>query len=386
MAERYPVYTSQVGISSLPGIDYVQLKDAAKDYSNVADAMSKMSTYFFKQAGEFAEAEGEDWGAANPVTKDQLEASRKSGIVPEVLKDDWSIFGQAAKDAAIVAGSNNMEAGAKRQFVEIITTGLRNGTPSGEIQKQLDAVTLGYTNALMDASPAAAMKLKATLSVSASSAWQTYINDELTQSAKRDKAALVALVDYFLGTELVNLIETGTTVEGGIDAVFEATKQRVIKTTYGIDIRGASDAYTLKIIKLFDDAYLEVRKNSIVGYITEDPDFESARNAEFVNGKFKDNRIQELFDSLKQDERNDLRKLILDVEKQNHDLLKAAELRESEMIDRKVKTLAGDYYKALLFEQDMDKAEGILKEIEIVDVNDTLYPTLAKVHYDTKKS
>ena len=49
MVERYPVYKSQVGIASLPSVDFTQLKEEAKNYSSLANAMSKMSSFFLKK-------------------------------------------------------------------------------------------------------------------------------------------------------------------------------------------------------------------------------------------------------------------------------------------------------------------------------------------------
>jgi len=156
MVERYPVYKPKVGIASLPSVDFTQLKEEAKNYSSLANAMSKMSSFFAKEAGDAAAIEGAEYGAANPVTKEQIEAANVSGVELEILDDDYTIYGKAAREAAIISGSNNMEAQAKRSFVEIVTSGIQNGTPSGEIQKQLDAVTFGFVDSLMEASPIAA--------------------------------------------------------------------------------------------------------------------------------------------------------------------------------------------------------------------------------------
>ena len=228
MVDRYPVYKPQVGISSLPSVDYTQLKEQAKNYSNVANAMSKMSSYFFKEAGESAAIEGAEWGAANPVTKEQLEAAEKEGTELEIISDDYTIYGKAAKEASIIAGSNNMEAQAKRSFVEIITTGIRNGTPSGEIQTQLDAVTFGFVDSLMDASPIAAQKLNAALSVSASSAWQSYVNDEITQNANKQKAQLTYLVENFSDVGIPDLVASGFNIEGGMDLAYNLMKKKIL--------------------------------------------------------------------------------------------------------------------------------------------------------------
>ena len=268
MVERYPVYKPKVGIASLPSVDFTQLKEEAKNYSSLANAMSKMSSFFAKEAGDAAAIEGAEYGAANPVTKDQLEAANASGVELETLGDDYTIYGKAAKEAAIISGSNNMEAQAKRSFVEIVTSGIQNGTPSGEIQKQLDAVTFGYVDALMDASPIAAQKLNATLSVSASSAWQTYVNDEITQNAKKQKAHLNFLVDNFIDEQLPNLVASGYNIEGGMDTAYKLIKENVMNKT--IALRGASDTFTQAQSDNLDKAYLLQRQNAISKWLDED--------------------------------------------------------------------------------------------------------------------
>ena len=378
MVDRYPVYKSQLGISSLPSVDFTQLKEQSKNFSNVADAMAKMSNYFFKEAGDAAAIEGAEWGASQPVTKEQLEAAASSGIEPDVLKDDYSIFGKAAREAAILAGSNNMEAQAKRSFVEIVTAGLQNGTPSGEIQKQLDAVTLGFTNALMEASPVAAQKLNATLSVAASSAWQSYANDEIAQNAKRDKAALTFIADDFLDNGLPGLIDTGTTIEGGINAAYQIAKRNIILQTFGVDIRGASDAFTTKISDAFDAKYLEHRKDSIAKWVISDPDSISDKNYQLATGNIKDPRIADIYSTLTIDERNTLRTELIDQQEQRFNLInKAQEIKDKEDL-REIKKLKSNFYEELIFNKNDKAAEEILLDIKILDSNDDHYSSLLK--------
>tara|TARA_S200002703_G_scaffold21295_1_gene17865 strand:+ start:2088 stop:3911 length:1824 start_codon:yes stop_codon:yes gene_type:complete len=378
MVERYPVYKSQLGISSLPSVDYTQLKEQSKNFSNVADAMAKMSNYFFKEAGDAAAIEGAEYGASQAVTKEQLEMAASTGIEPDVLKDDYSIFGKAARDAAILAGSNNMEAQAKRSFVEIVTAGLQNGTPSGEIQKQLDSVTLGFSNALMEVSPIAAQKLNATLSVSASSAWQSYANDEIAQNAKRDKAALTFLADDFLDNGLPGLIDTGTTIEGGINAVYQIQKRNIIFKTFGVDIRGASDSFTTKISDAFDAKYLEHRKNSIAKWVVSDEDSISDKNYQLATGNITDPRIADIYSTLTIDERNTLRTELIDQQDQRYNLInKAQELKDKENL-REIKKLKSNFYEQLIFNKDDKAAEKILLDIKILDSNDDHYSSLVK--------
>lgn len=372
MAERYPTYKRQIGVSSLPSVDYTQLKEQAKGYSNVADAMSKMSNYFFKQAGELAETEGKQWGAANPITLTQLETMNTTGEVPDVLKDDWSIFGKAAKEASIVSAANNMEASAKREFVNILSVGKANGTPSLEIQKQLDGVILGFVESLMEVDTVTAQKLNASLSVSASSAWQTYVNDELTQIAGRNKAALAFISSDFVNNELINLVEGGVGIDGGIDIAYQEIKRKVIKQTFGTDIRGASDTFTLKLVDMFDKAYLQARKNSIIKYVTDDDALMGERNLEFYNGEFKDSRIQEIYNSLEQDEKMVLTEDIIKAHNKNYELKeKKEELLEKTNL-KIIKEKTNKFYEALIYEKDYIKAEDLLNEITELDVGNTV--------------
>ena len=376
MVERYPVYKPQVGIASLPSVDFTQLKEQAANYSSTADAMSKMSSYFFKEAGDAAEIEGAEWGAANPVTKEQLEAANASGVELETVGDNYTIYGKAAREASIIAGGNNMEALAKRSFVQIVTDGIKNGTPSGEIQIQLDAVTFGFVDALKEASPIAAQKLNAALSVSASSAWQSYVNDEITQNAKKQKATLTYLVDSFSDTELPNLVAAGSSIEGGLDATYALIKDRFMRQT--ILLRGASDTFTTKVSDALDAAYLLTRKNSISKWISED----DLTRGEKINQLYKNNildpRINDIYNSFDEKEKNALAIIIRDNIIKEDELKNVIEnLAEKEML-KKAKKLTNDFHHQFLF-GDIKEAEAILVNIKKNDPNGEIFPKLAEI-------
>ena len=374
MVERYPVYKSQVGIASLPSVDFTQLKEEAKNYSSLANAMSKMSSFFAKEAGDAAAIEGAEYGAANPVTKEQIEAANVSGVELEILDDDYTIYGKAAREAAIISGSNNMEAQAKRSFVEIVTSGIQNGTPSGEIQKQLDAVTFGFVDSLMEASPIAAQKLNATLSVSASSAWQSYVNDEITQNSKKQKAHLSFLVDDFTDTELPNLVASGFNIEGGMDAAYKLIKENVMNKT--IALRGASDTFTLKMSDALDAAYLLERQNSIAKWITEDDLTTAGKITQLTKGNITDPRIADIYKSLDENEKQKLAVIIRDTITKKYELENTMEdLADKESL-KLGKKLQNDFHQEFLF-GDIKNAEELLLNIKDNDPNGEIYPTLA---------
>ena len=374
MVERYPVYKSQVGIASLPSVDFTQLKEEAKNYSSLANAMSKMSSFFAKEAGDAAAIEGAEYGAANPVTKEQIEAANVSGVELEILDDDYTIYGKAAREAAIISGSNNMEAQAKRSFVEIVTSGIQNGTPSGEIQKQLDAVTFGFVDSLMEASPIAAQKLNATLSVSASSAWQSYVNDEITQNSKKQKAHLSFLVDDFTDTELPNLVASGFNIEGGMDTAYKLIKDNVMNKT--IALRGASDTFTLKMSDALDAAYLLERQNSIAKWITEDDLTTAGKITQLTKGNITDPRIADIYKSLDENEKQKLAVIIRDTITKKYELENTMEdLADKESL-KLAKKLQNDFHQEFLF-GDIKNAEELLSRIKNNDPNGEIYPSLA---------
>ena len=372
MVERYPVYKSQVGIASLPSVDFTQLKEQSANYSSTAAAMSKMSSYFFKEAGDAAEIEGAEWGAANPVTKEQLEAANASGVELETVGDNYTIYGKAAREASIIAGGNNMEALAKRSFVQIVTDGIKNGTPSGEIQIQLDAVTFGFVDALKEASPIAAQKLNAALSVSASSAWQSYVNDEITQNAKKQKATLTYLVDNFADTELPNLVAAGSSIEGGLDATYALIKDRFMRQT--ILLRGASDTFTTKVSDALDAAYLLTRKNSISKWISEDDLTRGGKINQLYKNNILDPRINDIYNSFDEKEKNALAIIIRDNIIKEDELKNVIEnLAEKEML-KEAKKLTNDFHHQFLFGNNKN-AEATLFN----DPNGEIFPKLAEI-------
>jgi len=382
MVERYPVYKSQLGISSLPSVDFTQLKEQSKNYSNVADAMAKMSNYFFKEAGEAAAIEGAEYGASQPVTKEQLEMAASSGIEPDVLKDDYSIFGKAARDAAILAGSDNMEAQAKRSFVEIVTAGLQNGTPSGEIQKQLDSVTLGFSNALMEVSPVAAQKLNATLSVSASSAWQSYVNDEITQYSKQTVATLTNLTENFKLVDLPNLAKAGVPDDVNIDNAFYILRENILNKMRAV--RGTSSSLISTTSDTLYNAWVQSKKDAIINWTLENLDTSHQKLVNIADGEFNNPHIGKLYNSLKGEERTSFLK---DLNTKVDEAFQA-QFAYEDMLDirgqRIVKKNVNGFYDAL-FRNDSVMAEDYLKTILQYDRTGETYSSVAKAYKERDK-
>jgi hypothetical protein len=100
MAELQRYTPVGLGLASLPGLPNVEpiaLQERIRETQGLQSSLDRISQFAFKEAGEEAKRQGLQYGAENPVTKDQIEVALGTGKKPaELFAKRGTIFGEAA--------------------------------------------------------------------------------------------------------------------------------------------------------------------------------------------------------------------------------------------------------------------------------------------------
>jgi hypothetical protein len=103
MAELQRYTPVGLGLASLPGLPTVEpiaMQERIRETQGLSASLDRISQFAFKEAGDEAKRQGLQYGAENPVTKDQIEVALGTGKKPsELFGKRGTIFGEAALQA-----------------------------------------------------------------------------------------------------------------------------------------------------------------------------------------------------------------------------------------------------------------------------------------------
>tara|TARA_B100000768_G_scaffold68281_1_gene65693 strand:- start:883 stop:2667 length:1785 start_codon:yes stop_codon:yes gene_type:complete len=180
----------------------------ARGMGQLSNSMDRMSKFFAEKASMEAEIEGQQYGARNAPTAEQLQDAFQSGEELELPGGFGTVFDRAARKAALDITQTEIEFEARKRINEIITTATINGTNPSTMLDDIDAVTHGFAATFDDNSPGIARKLRAGLSIFANSKMASYENSYIADQKAKSKSQFVSTL---LGTleGLSKIIEFG---------------------------------------------------------------------------------------------------------------------------------------------------------------------------------
>ena len=174
---------------------------AASDLQSRIDQITNMA---FQTAGPQQQTWGTDYGVDNAPTAELIknaegdwEYDAKGQPLPG---DDWSVFGRAARKAALDQMYLELDVQSTKAMSDITTGALdRFGYPTKsptEVKEDLDKVVEDTYKATKGFSPALSAKLYASLRVSGHSSWTAYNNKWLVQQGKKGIALAESGIIY----------------------------------------------------------------------------------------------------------------------------------------------------------------------------------------------
>jgi hypothetical protein len=237
MAERLPRYR-RIGVSptavpsvSTRGLNYrmpqMQIRD---EFEGVRNALDRMTTFAFKEAAERAKIEGAEYGAENAPTAAQIRDSVAVGEEIQVIGDRDTIFGNAARSAALSAINNEIEL-LGRQEISNLQLAVEEGrmTP-GDFQTRVNASIEGYASSLSGYSTADARKMRAGLATIGNTAFVSASRKYEARLKQQREVKAFELARQLLD-EIPDVMDTGDTRARNGDVItyndkIEATRRK----------------------------------------------------------------------------------------------------------------------------------------------------------------
>ena len=342
MAERLKRYRPLgVSIPTVPTVDYVATGRAqARAMAPIQRGLDSMTDFALKKFEEKALIEGAEYGAQNAPTKQQLQDAQ-GDIEDLVPGDQTTVFGRAARKAALQSMTTNFEMSAREQMVNLRIQAQQQNMDTATFTEQSNAIIDGYTSTLQDISPAAALNFRATMATVGNSALLAHSNNLLEEQRRQDKVTASDNVDLIINGRpddmyfgsLSDIFEQGSTPKSATqDYVSMAEKiemQRMSVIDMATEI--GDSAFLASKLKAFDAKVDELYATSTSGWLNQSP---AERLQQLSTGQITDTRFADIWSNMTTDQQQTAslyaRQQLRDIESTNTSLSQAAERKRTE--------------------------------------------------------
>lgn len=287
MAERFPRYEQQLTGLTIPDVDFAAEREIVKGYDAMSKNLDRMSQFFMSQAETMAKLEGAEYGAANAPTEQQIVDAYNDGEEIKIEGDSFSVYGRAARSAAMNAATDDIEFLAKKEILTYMTEAEAGEYDIGTVNDKLDTIIAGYSGVLDGESPGNAKKLRANLGIFGYGKSQQHASDMLKIQRQREQASFAASFQLSLegiedtirmATSQEVMIDEATAAQNGIspgtpitvgaakvaDTMLDKGLQTVLKRA--VQLR-YSKAQIDNIVKTWNDEIAIARKNVVLGEV-----------------------------------------------------------------------------------------------------------------------
>lgn len=334
MAERFPRYRPLgIGVASMPRIDYASAGAAeARGLERMSSALSKMSQFAFEEAGKRAKREGLEYGAQNAPTQQQIKDSIESGEPLQQIGDDFTVFGQAARAAALSAVSNEVEVLGRKAIADLQLATREGRLTPDQFTTEVNASIDGYASVLSDFSQAEARKMRATLATLGNTVFVSASKEYNTLLKKQRAVKIINLQDQIINS-IPTVIDSGDKrgQDGSIVTYNQILESNKLKMLDIYTAQGDPDGFKAFTQK-FNEAILNYKKNEFSNW-AKDPDTPDQEIFEvLLEGKFKSgSKLKRLFDDTTNPE--DKQQLIDTISKANKSAVDLEESRQGQDLE-----------------------------------------------------
>ena len=262
---------------NMPNVDFAAEKELIRGYNQISAKLDQMSSFFMKQSEGMAKIEGAEYGAENAPTPDQIKDAFSSGKELELPGDKYSVYGTAARSAALTAVYDDITLAAKTQILSDLTDYERNEKDPELLRDKFNTIIDGYAATFDETSPALARKFRADMGIYAYSKVSTessaFIKNEKDQRIATYAAGAELFLDNGLRTlilgavnESVTAIDTGdveeirTSGELVTDLIIEEKR----KMLSGAIATGFSESQVTKLANAYDARVLQIQSNIVL--------------------------------------------------------------------------------------------------------------------------
>jgi hypothetical protein len=294
--------------------------------------LDSMTDFALKKFEEKALIEGAEYGAQNAPTEQQLQDAQ-GDIEDLVPGDQTTVFGRAARKAALQSMTTNFEMSAREQMINLRIQAQQENMDTATFTEQSNAIIDGYTSTLQDISPSAALNFRATMATVGNSALLAHSNKLLANQKEQDKTVAADNVDFVLQYTLPDIFENGS-IPKSIDKdyvpmsqLIEKERNSIIKMANQI----ADPAFLSSKLKAFDAEVDELYATSTSAWLNQAP---AERLQQLSTGQITDTRFADIWSNMtttqQQEASKKAREELRNIEATNTSLSQAAERKRTE--------------------------------------------------------
>lgn len=265
---------------NMPNVDFAAEKEIARGYNQISAKLDQMSSFFMKQAEGQAKIEGAEYGAENAPTPQQIEDAKSSGKELELPGDKFSVYGTAARSAALTAVYDDVTLAAKKSILQDLTDYEKQNLDPAMLQDRFNTLIDGYAATFDNTSPALARKFRADMGLYAygkvSTESSAYIKRERDERIATYAAGAELFLDstngglraLILGSvnESVTNVDTGDVEEirTSGEVLADLIQEEKKKMLTGAIAVGMSESQVTKLANAFDARVLQVQSNIVL--------------------------------------------------------------------------------------------------------------------------
>jgi len=386
MAERKIYQGGLVRPVGIPSVSFAQFQEAAQAASGMESKLDSIVRFATKEEEKVQINEAKTYAASNPISVDDYINASPAEREALVGKDKYTSYGQTVRATQLTFLATDMSIRAQKDFMALKIEANTNNMPLDEYENKLNAIVQGYSDAVLDVDPTAAITVKADLATKASGQYSSY-SDKIVKDYKN----LTDSTTIIYGDELVDTIPDEMS-KGHIITIIGQDNQ---PTQIGIDdhLKALKNKYRLQLLSKgmkkedfvkweakWDAKVIQHKKNIIFGEFVDKPEnLLSATKAtkiwkEVSNGNFENNqKLQALYNSLDEKEQAEFRTTVR--EWKNNRIKSFEDDEKAFGIDVKTKTdeIEIKYLQAVR-NRDFATANALVDEAKGVD--DKLYKKL----------
>ena len=206
----------------IPDAQAFEAQAIERGMGQLQQSLNRMTSFFAEQSRVQAKIKGEEYGAANAPTLEQIQDARETGEELKLPGNQNTLYGRAARQAAATVVASELELAAKTEMnAAILDFETREANPAG-LQDKLDSIIQGYSSTFDESVPSMARSMKAKLALTANSKYASYHSSYITNQKQKAKSAWMASAQLDLENmdELLQVNLTGLDASGQIEAKF----------------------------------------------------------------------------------------------------------------------------------------------------------------------
>lgn len=267
MAENPRYQRQNIMLAETQPLQFTDIKESISASKSLQSGLDRISKFAFEQASETAKKAGAAYGITNKPTLQQYADAIQNNVDPETLfSEDYTIFGEAAREAQAVGFRTELETEARSEISKIKAV-IKSGLPidKEEIKASLAGLTNGYGNTLAKVSTDQALKFKAAISA------QSYdvLQEVELEIAKRYVTDNVINLDEDIKnfeTDLQDIIKNNNPADAAI-------KMQPYINTIKTRVAMLPSEYKLKYANKHQEVIDNVLMDTIVTHLTDKKSF-----------------------------------------------------------------------------------------------------------------